>query len=142
MPAPFGTGPAVLIFDGHCGVCTRMAVWVRHRDRARRLLVLPAQTPGLLACWGLTPADIAAAAWLVDGAGRRWWGAAAVMETLRRTGGPWGWIASAYRVAPLRWALDRGYSWFAANRHRFARWGVQPECERPGAACAPQGGNP
>ncbi len=119
-----------------------MAGWVRRRDRDRRLLVLPAQTPGLLARFGLRPSDIEAAAWLVDPAGMRWRGAAAIMETLRRTGGGWALVASAYRVAPLRWALDRGYGWFAANRHRFARWGVVPECEHPGAACAPQGGNP
>lgn len=119
-----------------------MAGWVRRHDRNRRLLVLPAQTPGLLARLGLQPSDIEAAAWLVDPAGGRWRGAAAIMETLLRTGGGWARVAAAYRIPPLRWALDRGYAWFAANRHHFARWGVVPECERPGAACAPHGGQP
>jgi predicted DCC family thiol-disulfide oxidoreductase YuxK len=108
--------------------------WVRARDPAGRVLALPNQTPGLLDRTGLTRAQVDAAAWAIDRAGRRHGGAAAINRTLRELGA-WRWLAALYAVPPLRWCEDRFYAWFARNRARFARWGAVPACERPGVSC-------
>jgi predicted DCC family thiol-disulfide oxidoreductase YuxK len=40
-----------------------------------------------------------------------------------------------YRLKPLAALEDAAYRWFARNRSRFSRLGMQPECEEPGADC-------
>ena len=126
----------LLIFDGHCGICTRFAEWVQRHDRAQRAQVLPNQTPGLLHACGLTRAEVDREAWVLDRVGRAYGGAAAINRTLRELDGPWAIIARAYAIPGLRHLEDAGYRWFARHRGRFSRWGAIPACERPGARCA------
>ena len=125
----------LLIFDGHCGICTRFAEWVRERDAAGHVLSLPGQTPGLLQAVGLTKGEVDREAWALDRNGRGYSGAAAINRTLREIGGGWALMARAYRIPGVRQCEDAGYRWFARNRGRFSRWGLIPACERPGATC-------
>lgn len=118
-------------------MCTRAAAWVRARDCAGRVLALPSQAPGVLAAAGLTHAEADRAAWAFTRDGRRYEGAAAVNRVLRELGG-WRLLALPYAVPPLRWCEEGFYRWFARHRARFARWGVTPECERPGVQCRPE----
>ena len=108
------------------------------RDPANRVLALPNQTPELCARLGLTRADVDRAAWALDAVGGRYAGAAAINRVLAELP-RWRWLALPGRLPPLLWLEERGYDWFAANRHYFARFGSAPACGRPGVHCTPLG---
>jgi predicted DCC family thiol-disulfide oxidoreductase YuxK len=69
--------------------------------------------------YGLTPQETASAAWIVDAAGRRFAGAAAINRALRELGGLWLAPAALYDCPPLRFFENRCYPWFARNRGHF-----------------------
>ena len=94
------------------------------------------QQPGALERFGVTRAEADRAAWTIDAQGRRLEGAAAVNRVLREMGGLWPAIAAVYRLPGFAAAEEAFYRWFARNRASFARFGVRPECEEPGARCA------
>jgi predicted DCC family thiol-disulfide oxidoreductase YuxK len=125
----------VLLFDGTCGICTRLARWVRARDRAGRILVLPNQTPGILARYGLSRAAADRDAWAFDAAGRAFAGADAINRVLRSLGGGWALLAGLVALPGLHRFERYAYRWIADHRRYLARLGVTPECARPGAAC-------
>ena len=126
----------VLLFDGTCGPCTRLADFVRRRDRAGRILVLPNQAPGALGRYGVTRAEADRSAWLVEPGRTRLEGAAAISRVLAALGGGWRVLAMPARVRALAAAEEVAYRWVARNRSRLGWLGVTPECERPGAACS------
>lgn len=84
---------------------------------AGRVSALPNQLPGLIERLGLTRMEVDRWVWLVEPAGCRCRGAAAVARVLREMGGGWrllGWLARlpgatiAYRiVAQYRGVLGR-----------------------------------
>ena len=125
----------MLLFDGTCGPCTRLAQWVRRRDPGGRVLVQPNQSPGVLAAHGLTRADADRSAWAIEPGGRRQEGAAALNRVLEELGGGWRLFALPYRLPLLAGAEEAAYRWVAANRERLAWLGVTPDCERPGVSC-------
>jgi predicted DCC family thiol-disulfide oxidoreductase YuxK len=109
-------GRLILVYDGECGFCTRLARWVERRDREHRVVVRPSQDPGLIESLGLTPAEVGRAAWVVEPGGRRFEGAAAINRVLRELGGGWGLAATMYRVAPMRSLEDAYYKRVARRR--------------------------
>lgn len=117
------TSPDVLVFDGECGFCTWSA------DRLRRwagggLAVVPWQRTDLSSL-GLTQAQCAAAVQFVGSDGRAA-GGAAIARALLRCPQPWrsaGLVLSRPWLTP---AVERGYSLFAAHRHRLP--GGTPAC--------------
>lgn len=131
-----GEARVVLVFDGTCGVCTRMARWVRRRARAGSVQAVAGQAPGVLERFGLTRNDADRAAWAIEPGGRRLEGAAAVNRCLEEFGGAWSLVGALYGAAPVRIVEDAAYGWFARHRSRFERFGVTPECDEPGAGCA------
>jgi predicted DCC family thiol-disulfide oxidoreductase YuxK len=128
----------VVIYDGWCGVCTRSVRWIRRRDPEGRIAVLPNQQPGLRERIGLSKDEVDRFAWAIDAAGRRFRGAAAINRVFEELG-RWRYLAPLYRLPVVRQVEDLLYHWFSVNRGRFARWGITPACERPGAACLPEG---
>jgi predicted DCC family thiol-disulfide oxidoreductase YuxK len=126
----------VLLFDGTCGPCTRLADFVRHRDHAGRILVLPNQAPGALGRYGVNRADADRSAWLIEPGGRRLEGAAAITRALEALGGGWRLLAVPGRARAVAAAEEVAYRWVARNRRHLAWLGVIPECERPGAPCS------
>jgi predicted DCC family thiol-disulfide oxidoreductase YuxK len=112
-----------------------MARWVRRRDRAGRVLAIANQKRGVLARYGMTREEADRAAWIIERDGRRSEGAAAANQVMRKIGGGWSTLASAYRLRPLAIAEEAVYRWFAGNRSRFYRFGVRPECEEAGSDC-------
>jgi predicted DCC family thiol-disulfide oxidoreductase YuxK len=115
-----------------------MARWIRRRDRAGRVLVIPNQNPGLLARYGVTREEADRAAWSIDRDGRRLEGAAAVNRVLFELGdelGGWRALALPYRLSLVAALEEALYRWFALRRSRFRRLGVTPECDEPGSAC-------
>jgi len=113
-----------------------MARWVRRRDRAGRVLAVAYQKPGVLDRYGITREQADRSAWTVDRQGGRLQGAPAMNRVLEEFGIPWRLAAAAHRLRPMAGLEDALYGWFAARRSRFARLGVTPECDEPGAGCS------
>jgi predicted DCC family thiol-disulfide oxidoreductase YuxK len=103
-----------------------MARWVRRRVPAGRVQAVPNQAPGVLDRFGLTRAEADRTAWLVAADGKRFEGAAAINRVLAEVPG-WRSMAALYGVKPVAAVEDAAYRWFAKNRSRFARFGVEPE---------------
>jgi predicted DCC family thiol-disulfide oxidoreductase YuxK len=106
----------ILVYDGECEFCTRLAGWVRRRDRVRRLDVRPNQEPGLIERLGLGRTEVERAAWAVEPGGGRFEGAAAINRALRELGGGCAALSLLYRVPPVRWVEDRYYARVARKR--------------------------
>ena len=112
-----------------------MARWVRRRDRAGRVRAIANQGRGVLERYGVTREEADRAAWTIDGEGHRVEGAAAINRVLAALGGMWPAPARLYQVRPVAVIEEAAYRWFAARRSHFDRFGVTPECDRPGADC-------
>jgi predicted DCC family thiol-disulfide oxidoreductase YuxK len=113
--------------------------WVRAHDAAGRVLALPSQSPGVLAISGLSRSQADASVWVLDRESARYRGAEACNRVLRELRTPWRRLADLAAIPGALPLEERCYAWFARNRSRFVRWGITPECERPGVACTPEG---
>ena len=111
-------GRPVLVYDGECEFCSRLARWVGRRDRGRLLSVRRSQEPGLIEGLGLTREEVARASWVVEPGGRRFEGAAGISRVLRGLGGAWAVLGSLYLLPPVGWLEDRYYARVARRR----RW--------------------
>jgi predicted DCC family thiol-disulfide oxidoreductase YuxK len=109
-------GPVILVYDGECEFCTRLAGWVRRRDRRGRIEIRPNQEAGLIERLGLSPEEVGRAAWVVEPGGAKFEGAAGINRVLLELGGGWVGLSSLYRVPPLRWVEDRYYARVARRR--------------------------
>lgn len=118
----------VLVYDGDCGFCARSARWVQIR--------LPATCGASVAAWqsldlravGLTPTDVADAAWWVDAHGRRR-GHRAAAAALRAIGGGWAVAGRLLDLPPVSWVAAGVYALVARNRHRMP--GSTAACDVP-----------
>jgi predicted DCC family thiol-disulfide oxidoreductase YuxK len=110
-------GRLILVYDGECDFCTRLARWVERHDRRGRVEAKPNQYPGLIESLGLTREEVDRASWVVEG-GRRFEGAAGISRVLRQLGGVWRVLGYLYLAPPVRWVEDRYYSRVARRR----RW--------------------
>ena len=108
----------MLVYDGECEFCSRLARWVELHDRDGRVRVRPNQEPGLIEALGLTREEVDRASWAVEKGGRRYEGAAGMSRVLRELGGGWRVLASLYSVPPVGWVEDRYYRRVA----RRQRW--------------------
>lgn len=106
-----------VIYDGHCGVCTRLVQRVARLDTHRVLEIVASQAPGVRDRFPWIPsADYDESLQVVRVSdGRTWNGAAAVEEIIRslRT----GWVVSwLFRIPFARGVAERAYRWFADHR--------------------------
>jgi predicted DCC family thiol-disulfide oxidoreductase YuxK len=108
----------ILVYDGECKFCTRLAEWVRRRDEKGRVDVRPNQEEGLIERLGLSRDEVDKASWAVEPGGKRFEGAAGINRVLSELGGGWSALSSLYRVPPLRWVEDAYYRRVARRR----RW--------------------
>lgn len=106
----------ILVYDGECAFCGRLARWVERRDRDRRVAVRRSQEAGVIDGLGLTREEVGRAAWAVEPGGGRFEGAAAINRVLKELGGGWRVVGSLYLVAPIRWVEDRYYGRVARRR--------------------------
>lgn len=118
--APLAPDQLLLIYDGQCGVCSRIAARMLLMDRHRRAAWMPSQRAGLAEAAGLTAEEVESAAWAVTRSGKRLRGPAAMLAGLDAVllAGH-GHLAALHRVPVLRGILDAGYNWLARNRGRF-----------------------
>lgn len=127
-----------LVFDGHCGFCSRSVRAIKWFDRKRRVTALPYQMPGVPASAGLTVGACRRTAWAVTPEGQRYRGAGAVNLVLGVALGttlPYGF----YRLPLIKCAQDRAYDWVAAHRHRLG--GDVTYCSQHPGDCAQASGS-
>ena len=110
---------AAVVYDGDCGVCTRLAHALQRLDRHGVFEVMTSQQPEVRSRFPWIPADAYRdSLQLVEEGGRTLQGAAAVeriLDLLPR--GRWfTWIFSLPFARPL---AERFYRWFARNRYRL-----------------------
>ncbi len=108
----------MLIYDGDCGFCRRSVGWARALGATCEMRP---STEVDLPALGLTPEDVAAAAWYVDGE-RRYAGHEAVAMTLCSS--RWLVVRLAGRVVgsrPVRPLARRAYAWVADHRPLLSR---------------------
>jgi predicted DCC family thiol-disulfide oxidoreductase YuxK len=116
----------LMVFDGHCGVCSGWARVVLGHDRNGVFRLTPATSnlgEALYRHYGLDP-DLT---YLVIEDGEGFGKAEASLRIVRRLGLPWS-AAGVLRILPIRW-LDGIYDWVARNRYRFA--GRKQACMMP-----------
>ena len=109
-----------VVYDGNCGVCSRIVAGLEKWDRRGELEILPSQTPGLAARfpWISERAFVDAMQVVRVRDGKTWAGAAAVEQLLDIL--PRGrWLAWIFRIPFARGLADRFYRWFARNRYQL-----------------------
>jgi predicted DCC family thiol-disulfide oxidoreductase YuxK len=120
-----------VIYDGTCGVCTRMVRLLDSWDRDHVLEIIPSQAPGARERFPWIPASAYAESVQVIRAsdGETWQAAAALEELIKVL--PKGRVVSwLFNVPFARPLADRFYGWFARNRYRM---GCVEHCAvRPG----------
>ena len=108
----------IIIFDGHCVLCSRFARFVLRHDRRAVFRLIAAQSPlgqALYRHYRLDPVNFETNV-LLDG-GRAWFKSAGTIRMFVRLGFPWA-LAAVLRVVP-RPLLDRLYELVARNRLRW-----------------------
>lgn len=120
----------VLIYDGDCAVCSRVAEWARDRLRPG-MSVVPSGTvsDAELSRLGLCRADVDTAVYWVDGNGRTWRGNLAAARLLQAVGGAWAVAGHLLAVPPLRWIGRVVYPVLARYRHQLP--GSSTACHAP-----------
>jgi len=127
VPA-FDDSRPVIVFDGHCAVCSGWAGFVLRHDRKQRFRLLRAQSPlgaALYRHYGLDPVDYETNLLLEQG--RIWLRSEGTIRMAEGLGFPWS-LARVLRVLPRR-LRDRLYDLLARNRFRIA--GRRETCYLP-----------
>ncbi len=112
----------VVIFDGTCGVCSALKRAVQRRDEAGTLTFVAYQRGNLDEISpGLTPEMASRSVYFVSRDGRRFHGARAVFETMRRLPGGWGVVGTILAFPPLSLLAEPIYRLVARNRGLISR---------------------
>lgn len=117
----------IIVFDGHCSLCSGWAKFVLKHDRQRRFRLLPAQTDvglSLYIHYGLDPQDYETNILIADGLA--WFKSEGSIRMAETLGVPWS-LAKVFRVMPVR-LRDGLYQWVARNRFRV--FGRRDVCYR------------
>ncbi len=132
----FGKTDRLFVFDGYCGVCTRVALYAEKRTKGK-VRILPNQTPGLLEEFDLTKEDVDDAVWLIEKEGEMFKGEKAMNEVMKVMEKGWGKLSKVAQLPLFRNTEGLVYRSFAKHRGKFHRFGVTPACENPNFNCTP-----
>ncbi len=124
----FADDRPVIIFDGHCVLCSRSAQFVLRHDPRGIYRLTAAQTPlghALYVHYGLDPDDYQTMILIADGLPA--FKSEAAIGIASGLGFPWS-LAAILRVVPRRWR-DRWYDVLAHNRFRI--FGRRDTCYFP-----------
>jgi len=113
-----------VVYDGACGVCSRLARRFRPLLERRGFALVPLQAPWMSSrlrfSYGIPLENLLDEMRVLTADGRALAGGDAVLFLAGRIW--WARPLAALGSLPLlRALLHRGYRWFAANRHRFSR---------------------
>lgn len=116
-----------VVYDGTCGMCTRIAQILMNWDTAQSLEIVPAQASGVAARFPWIPAHaFDEALQLIGPDGHTWQGSAAIEQLLTIL--PRGrWIAWIFKIPFARVIADKIYRWVARNRYHL---GCGEHCQR------------
>lgn len=117
-----------VLYDGDCGICTRMAWWFARALERRGYRLVPLQAPWVVARLGLPREKLLEELRVLTPDGVHVGGADAIVYLARRI---W-WATPLYAASLVPGAmplLRRGYRWFAGRRHRFSRTCALPAGE-------------
>ncbi|MFV0258201.1 MAG: thiol-disulfide oxidoreductase DCC family protein [Acidimicrobiales bacterium] len=106
----------ILVFDGDCGFCTRVAGWAERRLPPGPMVV-PWQVLDLDRL-GLDREQVETAAYWIDGS-RRWRGHEALARAALAMGPPYAVVGAVLCVPPVSWMAAIGYRLVARFRHRL-----------------------
>lgn len=131
--------PYTVIYDGTCGVCTRMVKLLDSWDRNHELEIIPSQAPGVRDRFPWIAGDAyAESIQVVRASDGETWQAAAALEELIKVlpkGRAVSWLFSVPFARPV---AERFYGWFGRNRYRMGcgeHCAVQPaDRDRRGGA--------
>lgn len=124
VPA-FADDQPIIIFDGHCALCSRFARFVLQQDRRARLRLLAAQSPlgqALMRHLNLDPVNFETNV-LIE-CGRAYFKSDGTIRMFNHLGFPWS-LCQVLRLAP-RGLLDKLYDLVARNRLRW--FGTLDQC--------------
>ena len=124
----FADDKPVIVFDGHCVLCSGFANFVIRHDRKNRLRMTAAQSPlgeALYAHYGLKPDDYSTNLLLENGSVRE--KSDGTMAMFAYLG--WPWKALSIGRALPRSLADAGYNLIARNRLRW--FGQREQCYLP-----------
>lgn len=130
---PFPDDRPILVFDGHCVLCSRFVQFVLRRDRRGLFRLLAAQTPlgtALYEHFGLASDDYDTNILIENG--RAYVKSESSIRIVERLGFPWSLVA-ALRILPLP-LRDRLYELVARNRLRW--FGERTSCYLPDPSTA------
>ena len=120
----------ILLYDGVCGLCSRLVQFVLKRDSSRHFRFASLQSDfasRILQRHGLDPNDLDTV-YLVEPGERLIARSDAVISVLRRLGGFWGALALLLRALPKS-LRDWGYDIIAHSRYRI--FGKHDSCLLP-----------
>ena len=132
-PAPV----PVLIYDGDCGICTRLVEFARRRLRPAAELRAGGQLD--VTAYGLTAAECAEALQFVTADGRVHSAQDAVAQLLLASGRVWRPAGHLLRLPGVNALAGLGYRWVARNRYRLP--GGTAACASTPARRDPERGN-
>jgi predicted DCC family thiol-disulfide oxidoreductase YuxK len=115
----------IIVFDGHCALCSGWVSFVLRHDRAAAFRLLPAQTPlgaALYRHYRLDPEDYETNILIADGVA--FFKSESAIRMLERLGAPWS-AARVLRLLPASFR-DRLYEIVARNRLRW--FGRRDQC--------------
>jgi predicted DCC family thiol-disulfide oxidoreductase YuxK len=108
----------IIIFDGHCALCSNWARFVLRHDAKGVYRLLPAQSPlgrALYIHYGLRPEDYETNILVADGVA--WFKSEGSIRMAEGLGWPWS-LAAGFRILPRPWR-DALYNLVARNRLRL-----------------------
>jgi predicted DCC family thiol-disulfide oxidoreductase YuxK len=115
-------GRMVIVYDGNCAFCRRSILEIRRRDRDKRFLYMPRQTPGIEVQYPqATVGDFDTGLRLIDSSGDLYIGADAIHQIVSRLP-VWRRLAWAYRVPLFRTFAKWAYARVAANRMQLSHY--------------------
>ena len=120
--------PAIIYFDGFCGLCNGFVDFVRARDRARIFRFAPLQGITARKRFG-DPGQVDPTTIVLEMDGVTYERSTAALRILSALGGIWS-FAAVLRLVP-RFIRDAVYDWVA--RHRYGWFGRRDTCRLPTA---------
>ena len=108
----------IIIFDGHCVMCSSFARFILRHDKQAKYRLLPAQTPlgtALYQHFGLDPVNYETNILVQDG--RAWFKSDGSLKMFQGRGFPWS-LVLILRILPLA-VRDRLYGFVARRRLRW-----------------------
>lgn len=121
-----------VFFDGDCPLCRREIALVRRLDTKGRVTVTDISAPGFVPAVGLTQEALMATIHGRLPGGEVVRGVEVFRQLYAAIG--FGPVVAVTRLAPIAWALEVGYRWFARNRLRLTGRCTDATCAVPRSA--------